>query len=72
MEKTKFDGLYEYMGYVIYNGGSKHEWDVEPIHWDIKAVERFKSQSESHKTLAKAKKWIKENADLVRERLLIS
>lgn len=67
MEKTKFDGLYEYMGYVIYNGGSRHEWDVEPLNWSINAIEKFKSSSESHSTLAKAKKWIRDNAITIKE-----
>jgi hypothetical protein len=62
-----FTGTYEYMGFVIYNGDSKHLWDIEPLNWSIKASERFKSQSESFKTLAQAKKWIEENAGKIKE-----
>lgn len=71
MENNKFDGVYEYMGFVIYNGDSKHIWDIEPIGWGTKAIDNFKSQSESFKTLAEAKKWIKKNGDTIKETMYI-
>jgi hypothetical protein len=61
METNKFNGEYEYMGYIIYNANSKHEWDIEPIGWNPIAVDKFKNQSECFKTIAAAKKWIKAN-----------
>jgi len=67
METSKFSGLYEYLGFAIYNAGSRHEWDIEPIGWDIRAIERWKASSFSFRTLAQAKKWIRENADNIKE-----
>lgn len=68
MESSKFNGTYEYMGFVIVNNGSKHEWDIEPLEWDIKAIQNFKYKVDVwFKTLASAKKWIKANGENFKE-----
>lgn len=67
MESSKFDGMYEYMGFAIYNSGSKHEWDIEPVNWSIQAIEKFKNRTECFGTLAAAKRGIKSNADKINE-----
>ncbi|MGM1044852.1 MAG: hypothetical protein ACQEXX_01760 [Bacillota bacterium] len=67
MESSKFDGMYEYMGFAIYNSRSKHEWDIEPLNWEMGAIEKFKYEAKSFKTLAAAKKWIAQNRDSILE-----
>jgi hypothetical protein len=67
MNVNMFDGHYEYMGFVIYNGESRHIWDIEPLNWSIQAAERFKSKSPSFRTLAAAKKWIKTDGSGINE-----
>lgn len=63
--QSKFNGCYEYMGFAITNNGSAHEWDVEPLGWDIPALERFKSEAPGFKTLALARKWIKNEGQAI-------
>lgn|GEM_PF-3618306 len=69
MASSKFNGMYEYMGFAITNDGDAHEWNIEPIEWDLRAVERFKGEAPIPiiKTLAAAKKWIRANSEQYRE-----
>lgn len=63
MAISKFNGIYEYMGFAITCGGDAHEWNIEPMWNNIKAWEKFKNTVDvlPLKTLAEAKKWIKAN-----------
>jgi hypothetical protein len=67
METNLFSGTYEYMGFAIYNGGSAHIWDIEPIGLSPQEIDIFKASSPSFKTIAAAKKWIRESASDGRE-----
>lgn len=58
---NKFNGLYEYKGFLIYNGSNNHEWDIEPLNKSIEEIELFKASSPCFKTIDKAKKWIDNN-----------
>jgi hypothetical protein len=62
----KWQGTYEYKGFVIYNTDVK-EWIVEPLDWSDNASQKFKYSLPLLETIAKAKKWIRENGANLKE-----
>lgn len=65
MAESNYYGMYEYKGFTIWNSSEK-EWIAEPD-WNIKAIENLKSDLPRHSTIAKAKKWIREEGIKLKE-----
>lgn len=65
MAISDYYGMYEYKGFTIWNP-SNDEWIAEPD-WSIEAIENLKAHLPSHKTIAKAKKWVRETGVNLKE-----
>lgn len=60
--QSKWNGMYNYKSWCIWCPGDDGEWICEPINWNITAIENYKNsdQFEYHKTIVKAKKWVRD------------
>lgn len=63
--KDTWNGMYEYKGFTIWSP-SEREWIAEP-NWSVRAVENYKFYIETHSTIAKAKKWVREEGVKLKE-----
>lgn len=65
--KDTWNGTYEYKGFTIWSPSERY-WIAEP-EWSITALENFKGSMEfaEHKTIAQAKKWIRETGVNLKE-----
>lgn len=60
MASSKWQGFYEYKGFTIWCPNEDGEWIAEP-EWSINAIEEYKDRTaDRFKTIALAKKWIRE------------
>jgi hypothetical protein len=66
MKVSNWNGMYDYKGFTIWNPAEK-EWIAEP-NWNIEAIENYKWKTcLSFSTIAKAKKWIREEGIHLKE-----
>jgi hypothetical protein len=63
--ESDYHGMYEYKGFTIWNSGNK-QWIAEPD-WSIEALEKLKSDLPRHQTIAKAKKWVRDEGIKLKE-----
>lgn len=65
---NKWNGDYEYKGYYIINHAPK-DWHIEPMWDNVEAIEQFNNRVcvPVLKTIAEAKKWIRENGNKYNE-----
>jgi hypothetical protein len=63
---AKWDGEYQYKGFVIWNANDD-EWIAEPKDWSDIASDHLKYYLPRFSTIAKAKKWVREVGINLRE-----
>jgi len=60
MTQSKWSGMYEYKGFMIWCPNDDGTWIAEPS-WSIEAIENYKWKiAEDFSTIAKAKRWVQE------------
>ena len=71
-------GMYQYKGFLIVFSDYQEDWRIEPNFFyegadDIRAINfacEFRDEHESFKTIAKAKKYIRENEEKLKQEVL--
>ncbi len=67
MYSSKWTGMYDYKGFTIWCPSDDGRWIAEPPFKTDLATDRYKSSCPEFKTIALAKKWVRENGHTIKE-----